>query len=124
MTETLTPSVPASTPRRWPPRLLRERPFRRYWSAQTVSLFGDQISALALPLLAVIGAHAGPAEMGLLTAAAVIPNLLFSLLAGALIDRYPRRRQLMIIADIARAVLLAAVPVASPTDSASAGRSC
>jgi MFS family permease len=113
MTDTLRPAVdPPPTTRRWLPRLLRETPFRRYWSAQTVSLFGDQISALALPLLAVLGTQAGPAEMGYLTAAALIPNLLFSLLAGAWIDRYPRKRQIMIIADIGRALLLAAVPVA------------
>ncbi|MBM0238769.1 MFS transporter [Micromonospora sp. ATA32] len=93
------------------PRLLRERAFRRYWSAHTVSLFGDEISALALPLLAVLGAGAGPAEMGYLTAAALAPNLLFPLLAGAWIDRYPHKRRIMILADLGRALLMAAVPV-------------
>jgi MFS family permease len=92
------------------PRLLRQTPFRRYWSAQTVSLFGDQISLLALPLLAVLGTGAGPAEMGYLTAAALAPNLLFSLLAGAWIDRCASRRRIMVFADLGRAVLLAAVP--------------
>jgi MFS family permease len=77
-----------------------------------VSLFGDQISALALPLLAVLGLHAGPAEMGYLIAAALVPNLLFSVLAGAVIDRYPWKRRTMVIADVGRALLLTAVPVA------------
>jgi MFS family permease len=121
MTETLTPPTdpplkqPLEQPksaRRWLPRLLRVAAFRRYWSAQTVSLFGDQVSALALPLLAVLGTQAGPAQMGYLTAAALIPNLLFSMLAGAWIDRYPRKRRVMIIADIGRALLLVAIPVA------------
>ncbi|MGS2615627.1 MFS transporter [Micromonospora sp. LZ34] len=94
------------------PRLLRERAFRRYWSAQTVSYFGDEISTLALPLLAVLGTGAGPAEMGYLTAAALAPNLLFSLLAGAWVDRYPHKRRLMILTDLGRALLLTAVPVA------------
>nr|MDT0659698.1 MFS transporter [Micromonospora sp. DSM 115978] len=94
------------------PRLLRRTPFRRYWSAQTVSLFGDQISLLALPLLAVLGAGAGPAQMGYLTAAALLPNLLFSLLAGAWIDRSSSRRRIMIGADLGRAAALAALPVA------------
>jgi MFS family permease len=107
---TVTPTPPPT--RRWLPRLLRGTPFRRYWSAQTVSLFGDEISTLALPLFAVLGLHAGPAEMGYLIAAALIPNLLFSVLAGAWIDRYPHKRRVMIIADIGRALLLAAVPVA------------
>ncbi|MGX7675092.1 MFS transporter [Plantactinospora sp. DSM 117369] len=111
MTGTLTPPA-VERRRRWVPELLRQAPFRRYWSAQTVSLFGDQISVLALPLLAVLGTGAGPAEMGYLTAAALIPNLLFSLLLGAWIDRYPEKRRVMILADLGRAVLLAAVPVA------------
>ncbi|MEU9510420.1 MFS transporter [Micromonospora sp. NPDC048170] len=94
------------------PRLLRERVFRRFWSAQTVSYFGDEISTLALPLLAVLVFQATPAEMGYLVAAAVIPNLLFSLLAGAWVDRYPHKRRLMILTDVGRALLLAAVPAA------------
>ncbi|MFG2099515.1 MFS transporter [Micromonospora echinaurantiaca] len=94
------------------PRLLRERAFRRYWSAQTVSYFGDEISTLALPLLAVLGTGAGPAEMGYLTAALLAPNLLFSLLAGAWVDRYPHKRRVMILTDLGRALLLATVPVA------------
>ena len=109
-TPVVTPPPPPT--RRWLPRLLRGTPFRRYWSAQTVSLFGDEISTLALPLFAVLGLHAGPAEMGYLIAAALIPNLLFSVLAGAWIDRYPYKRRIMIVADIGRALLLSAVPVA------------
>ncbi|WP_396888669.1 MFS transporter [Micromonospora reichwaldensis] len=98
------------------PRLLRERVFRRYWSAQTVSYFGDEISTLALPLLAVLVFEATPAEMGYLTAAALAPNLLFSLLAGAWVDRYPHKRRLMILTDLGRALLLTAVPVAYVLD--------
>ncbi|MEH1098166.1 MFS transporter [Micromonospora sp. CPCC 205561] len=94
------------------PRLLRERVFRRFWSAQTVSYFGDEVSTLALPLLAVLVFQASPAEMGYLTAAALAPNLLFSLLAGAWVDRHPYKRRLMILTDLGRALLLTAVPVA------------
>jgi MFS family permease len=113
MTEILTPPVdPPRSAHRWLPALLRQTSFRRYWSAQTVSLLGDQVSLLALPLLAVLGTGAGPAEMGYLTAAALIPSLLFSLLAGAWIDRSPAKRRVMIIADLGRALLLTAVPLA------------
>jgi hypothetical protein len=63
---------PASQPR-WPaskiPPLLRERGFRRYWSGQTISMFGDQISTIVLPLVAVLTLHVGPAQMGYLAAA-------------------------------------------------------
>ncbi|NGM11303.1 MFS transporter [Verrucosispora sioxanthis] len=111
MTGSLTLADPAPPRRPRVPRLLRQAAFRRYWSAQTVSLFGDQITMLAVPLLAVLAFGAGPAEMGYLTAASLLPNLFFSLPAGAWVDRYPRRRQVMIVADVGRAVLLLAVPL-------------
>jgi MFS family permease len=77
-----------------------------------VSTLGDHVTGLALPLFAVLALHAGPAQMGYLIAALLAPTLLFSLLAGAWIDRYPRKRQMMIVADLGRALLLAAVPLA------------
>ncbi|MEV1145377.1 MFS transporter [Micromonospora sp. NPDC049799] len=116
MIEPLVLTDPAPPRRPRIPKLLRQTTFRRYWSAQTVSLFGDQITELAVPLLAVLAIGAGPAEMGYLTAAALLPNLFFSLPAGAWVDRYPRRRQVMIIADLGRAGLLLAVPLLWWTD--------
>ena len=95
------------------PELLRESPtFRRYWGAHTISLFGDQISMLALPLVAVLTLDANAAQMGYLTAAALAPNLLLALHAGAWVDRHGRRRHVMVAADIGRALLLASVPLA------------
>lgn len=95
------------------PRLLKKnRPFRDFWMGQTVSLFGDQVSLLAIPLLAALELHAGAAQMGLLTAAALAPNLLFSIHLGAWADRRPRRRQLLIAADLGRALLLLTIPLA------------
>jgi MFS family permease len=92
------------------PALLRERDFRRYWSAQSISMFGDQITSIALPLTAVLALHAHAAQMGYLTAAIWLPSLLFAMHAGAWADRFGRRRLLMITADIGRAVLLTSVP--------------
>jgi MFS family permease len=94
------------------PPLLRDRVFRRYWSASTISMFGDQISGVALPLAAVLALHAGAAQMGYLTALEWLPSLLFGLPAGAWVDRRGRRRQTMIAADLGRAALLASIPVA------------
>ena len=54
----------------WVPPLLRDGPFRRYWTGQTISLFGDQVSAIALLLAAVLVLHASAAEMGYLGAMA------------------------------------------------------
>lgn len=96
------------------PQLLRRPgPFRWYWIGQSVSLFGDQITNVALPLVAVLFLHATPAEMGYLVAAAWLPYLLFALQAGALVDRYGHRRLVMIAADLGRAALLLTVPAAA-----------
>jgi predicted MFS family arabinose efflux permease len=92
------------------PTLLREVTFRRFWTGQTISLVGDTVSELAIPLVAVLSLHAGPAGTGALTAAALLPNLLFAVPAGAWVDRYPRKRRLMIIADLARMLLLTTIP--------------
>ncbi|MFI9646314.1 MFS transporter [Streptomyces sp. NPDC052040] len=94
------------------PGLLRDTAFRRYWTAQTVSRFGDQVSGLALPLVAVTVVHADAARMGILAAAAWLPNLLFGLYAGLWADHRANRRRVMIAADLGRLVLLATVPLA------------
>jgi MFS family permease len=93
------------------PRLLQDTTFRRYWSAQTISMFGDQISAIAIPLAAVLVLHASAAEMGYLTALVWLPSLLFGLHAGAWVDRHGQRRATMIAADIGRFALLISLPV-------------
>jgi hypothetical protein len=48
--------------------------FRRFWTAQTVSVLGDQVSLLALPLTAMLTLHLTAAGMGLLTAAGYAPT--------------------------------------------------
>jgi MFS family permease len=91
--------------------LLRDVTFRRLWAGQTVSLLGDQISLFAVPLTAVLVLHAGATQMGLLTAAGLVPSLLFSLSAGSLIDRHGHRRRIMMATDIGRALLMATIPL-------------
>ena len=99
------------------PILLRENiAFRRFFAGQSASLVGDQISFIALPLVGVIVLHASATQMGYLTAASLLPNLLFSLHAGAWIDRRGRRRQTMLAADLGRAALLATIPIAYALD--------
>jgi MFS family permease len=77
-----------------------------------VSLLCDQVSLIALPLTAVLALHASPAQMGALTTAALVPNLLFSLHAGVWVDRRGRRRNVMIATDVGRGLLVATIPVA------------
>jgi MFS family permease len=103
--------------RRYIPPLLRENlVFRRFWLGQTVSLFGDQIALIAVPLTAVLVLDANASQMGYLVAAELAPNLFFALHAGAWVDRRGRRRQTMIFTDLARAALIATVPLAYAFD--------
>jgi MFS family permease len=94
------------------PPLLRRAPFRNFWLGQTISVFGDQVTLLAVPIAAVLVLHADPGQMGLLTAVGLLPHLLFSLPAGVWLDRVRNRRRLMIVADLARALVIATVPLA------------
>src|SRR5215213_8385857 len=90
--------------------LWRHVEFRNLWAAQSVSLFGSEITALALPLMAVLLLDASPVQMGLLAAAGTAPFLLCSLPAGVWIDRR-RRQPVLIAADVVRAVLLLSIPL-------------
>ncbi len=94
----------ARTFRRFTPPLLFDAPdFRRLWLGQSISVFGDQITQLGVPLVAVLTLGANPAQMGTLTAVGLLPHLLFSLPAGVWLDRVRSRRRLMIAADLGRA---------------------
>lgn len=85
--------------------------FRRLWAGQSLSFVGDQISGVAIPLLAVLLLDATASQLGLLTGLARVPVVAIGLLVGVWVDRV-RRRRLMIMADLTRAGLLLAVPVA------------
>ena len=85
--------------------------FRRFWAGETISQFGDRISELALPLIAVTALAATPAEVGLLTAAVWAPNLL-SVLVGSWVDGQAHRRRLLVAADLLRAAVLLSLPLA------------
>ncbi|MFD6343361.1 MFS transporter [Streptomyces roseolus] len=98
------------------PALLRERTFRRYWTGQTVSLVGDQISLMALPLAAVLVLGADAAQMGWLKTLELLPALLLNLPFGAWADRRANRRRIMIATDLGRAALLLTLPVAYALD--------
>jgi MFS family permease len=92
--------------------LHRDQQFRRFWVGQTISVLGDQVSALALPLTAVLALDATALQVGILASLAWLPHLLFSLPAGVWIDRRPHRRRNMIVADVCRALALATVAIA------------
>jgi MFS family permease len=92
--------------------LWRHAGFLRFWAAASVSLVGDAVTRLALPLIAITILDATPLEVGFLGAAQLGPFLLVGLPAGAIIDRISRVLRLMVFADIARAAILLSVPLA------------
>ncbi len=90
--------------------LWRNTDFLLLWSGQTVSALGSSVSRLALPLL-VLALTRSPGQAGLIAALQSLPYLIFSLPAGALIDRWDRKR-VMIRCDIARCLAYGSVPLA------------
>jgi MFS family permease len=96
----------------WPEEGLWRHPdFLKLWSAETVSQFGTQISLLALPLVAIDVLHVSAFKVAALTTVEFLPFLLVSLPAGVWVDRLPRR-PILIAGDLARAGLLASIPIA------------
>ena len=86
--------------------------FRRLWAAQAVSAFGARITREGLPIMAVVTLGAGAGMLGVLAAVASGAALIAALAAGAYIDRH-LRRPLLIGADLLRAAVLVAIPLAA-----------
>lgn len=95
--------------------LWRHQNFMLLWTAQTVSLFGTQVTILALPTVAILLLHASSVEVGVLVAIPWLAYLCVGLFAGVIVDHFPRRR-IMIVADIGRAIALGSIPLAFALD--------
>lgn len=89
--------------------VLRNRQFALLWGGQTVSLFGDGIVSVGLPLL-VLETTNSAVDLGLVVAARLVSTFLFLLLGGAITDRVSRRLA-MLMSDAARAVITAALGI-------------
>jgi putative nucleotidyltransferase with HDIG domain len=84
------------------------RPFRLLWAGQAVSYFGDTMNTAGLAImLFVLTRSASIVALGLIAKA--LPTVVFGLVAGPLVDRVNRQR-LMILVDVARAVLTISIP--------------
>ena len=81
--------------------------FHRIWTASAVSALGDGVYFAAVPLLALTMTHS-PILFGAMEACALLPWLFFGMIGGALVDRWDRRRT-MVIADLCRFSLLVLV---------------
>src|SRR5437588_6011628 len=90
--------------------LWRNRDYLLLWSGQALSDIGGAVSELAFPLL-VLAVTQSPAQAGFVAALRALPATLFSLLAGVLVDRWDRKR-VMLVCDAGRALSLASIPIA------------
>jgi len=93
-----------------PASLLKNRNYLLLWGGQVVSTIGTQVSDLAFPFL-VLALTNSPAQAGFVGAAGTLPYLIFSLPAGALVDRWNRKR-VMILCDTGRAISLGSIVIA------------
>ena len=92
----------------WP--LLRNRDYMLLWSGQVVSTLGSAATSVVYPLL-ILSLTGSPAAAGIAAALGSLPYVIFSLPAGALIDRWDRKR-IMIVCDVGRAITVLTIPIA------------
>jgi CRP-like cAMP-binding protein/predicted MFS family arabinose efflux permease len=88
--------------------VFRKRDFRLLWSAQLVSTIGTGLTDLAAGIL-VFTATGSALAVGLMFMATAIPTLIVGLIAGVFVDRYDRRK-IMVIADLVRAAIVFSIP--------------
>ncbi|MGW8985192.1 MFS transporter [Streptomyces parvus] len=92
------------------------RDFKRLWAGNSVTEFGSQVTMTALPLIAVARLDADGLRIGMLQGLYLIPFFLLALPAGVWLDR-AARRPVMVTMDVARAALVATIPLAVVLDS-------
>src|SRR5215471_2449657 len=85
--------------------------FWKFWTGQTISTLGSSFTSFAFPLL-VFQLTGSSLNLALTVVATVLPYLLFGLVIGAWVDRVDRKR-LMVVTDVARALVIASIPLAS-----------
>src|SRR5438552_14429809 len=93
------------------PSLRRNAEFTKLWLGYSVSRVGSEITALALPLTAVLLLGASATETGSLVAARNVP-VFGALFIGVWVDRH-RRKPMLVWGSIASAVAIGSVPLAA-----------
>lgn len=100
-------SSPAAAPVS-PFAVFRNRNFTLLWSAQLVSTIGSALTSLAASIL-VYRITGSALSVGLMLMATAAPSVVFGLIAGVFVDRYDRKR-IMVMADLVRAALVVTIP--------------
>jgi MFS transporter, DHA3 family, macrolide efflux protein len=93
-------------------RLARNTAFSAMWLGQVISSLGDRVHQVALVFLVARATNNSPLALGLVFAAMTIPTSLIGPLAGALVDRWNRKR-VMVASDLIRAGVVCLIPLAS-----------
>ena len=89
--------------------VLRSRDFRLLWISQSASVIGDALVVVAIGIY-VTRLTGRASDVGLILAAYSLPLVVFLLLGGVLADRLPRQR-VMVVSDVARALLHGALAI-------------
>jgi MFS family permease len=89
----------------------RKGDFWKFWTGQTISTLGSSFTSFALPLL-IFKLTGSPLNLALTVVATVLPYLFFGLAIGAWVDGVNRKR-LMVVTDLARAMVIASIPLCS-----------
>src|SRR5215212_2081529 len=95
-------------------RLALDGSFGALWTGQLISALGDRIHQVALAFV-VLDATNSALAVGAVFLVATLPNLLFSPIAGAFVDRWDHR-EVMIVSDLLRAGLVLLIPLAAVTN--------
>ncbi len=91
-------------------RLFGSHAFFRLWLAQVVASIGDWLGFLAIVILATrVGAGAAGASVGVVMAVRIIPGFFFAAGAGVLIDRWDRKK-VMVLSNLVRASVAVSLP--------------
>jgi dTMP kinase len=104
------PSQPDSgnlPPSPW--RVFGSSAYFRLWMAQVVSSLGDWIGLVAVLALAARVSQGSSAAVGLVMAARMVPGFFLAPVGGVLVDRWDRRRT-MVVCDVGRSAIVAILP--------------
>lgn len=110
-------TAPSASPRTTaaadrPGALWRQSDFRNYAVGQGISVAGSGVTLVAVPVVAALQLHASTLQVAGLAVAGRLPPLLFTLHAGVLADRWPKR-PIVIFCELASGAVLASVPLVS-----------
>jgi MFS family permease len=85
-------------------RLLRQRNFALLWFGGLISLMGDRVLMIALPFF-VYQKTGSTFASAVMVAAELLPRLLFGSFAGVFVDRWNRKR-VMVITSLAQGIII------------------